>query len=570
MNRQTNKTFFLSFLILTLIVLAAENASADQLVINSQEWQDIYAGEMYQHLVGKGEVFYILDEGHGITLINELIISPNDKTILLVESKDRPYTKGYQQKLEEKGFKVEKLSSDRPKDTNLLLVKKILEEKDVDGFIIVDGDLGYSAVSVIPYALLTKSAVLFADKENIDTVYDFLSKNRGKKVLLYSHVDREVKSALQEFNLEVIDAKDRYKDNIEMVKRFQEISPKKMVYMTNGEFLEDGLFTSEFPILFVGTTNVPPQVFDFIKESDFTTGMVIGYDLFSNALKLRKDTGLNIYLKHAQGRKGQTFMLNIFPIPSYKPSIKIEAARYNSATKKLEVIFRNVGDVYTYVQTLKHDLVVDEEVVSTVSDEDVFFLGNNDRNTQAYGVDLNKYLDQTILAKSEVLFGETPSLLTFLLTAENTVSVISEDDNSDIEITGAVYNSRAKRFEISIKNIGTVASFVDPEVQNIIIAGEKVTVGGELQRLTAGEEGTFKILLELIDEDFEDNPSVTVHARYGEREDGLIKSKTTVLKLELKGGSNSMLIIIVVVAVVLLWFIFLIKKKKKEEHHHAH
>ncbi len=558
----------LCLLFLLIGAIVSSSVYADQAVVNSQDWQDVYSMEIYQHLIG-GDIHYIVEESQGVDLINENVINPQNKKILLVESKDRPFVKGYQSKLESKGFEVEKLSSARAKDTNLLLTQKIIDQKDISGFIIVDGDLGYSAVSVISYALLTTSPVIFADKENVDSVYDLLSKNKNKEIILYGHVDREVKNILQEFNPKIIDNADRYKDNIEMVKLFVEKSPKKMVYMTNGEFLEDGLFTPEFPILFVGTTNIPPQVFDFIKKSSFTTGMVIGYDIFGNALQLRKDTGLNIYLKHAQGRKGELYALNIFPIPSYKPTIKVEAVRYNAATKKLEVTFRNTGEIYTYVQTLKHDLIVNGASVASASDESVFFLNDKDRSTQTYDVNLNDYLKEKITVKSDVLYGESSSQLTFLLSAENDLTVISEDDNSEIDITNLVYNTRAKRFEVTIANIGTVGAFVDPQVEDVLIAGQKVTAGGELQHLDAGEDSVFNIPLEMVDEDIKDNPSITVHARYGEREDGLIKSKIAVLKLELK-SSSSMTIVWVIVIIVILWLFFLVRKKKKEDQHHKH
>ena len=555
-------------LLVILLSFSLPVVFGDQLVVNSQEWQDVYSAELYQHLTNKGKVFYIVEESQGLQLITDYVISPKDPKVLLLESEERPFVAGFQAKLEERGFTVEKLSSERPKDTNQLLVQKLLEEQPVDGFILIDGDLGYSAVSVAPYALLTNSAVLFADKENIDSIYDLLSENEEIKVLLYGHIDREVRAIVAEFNPEVIDTGDRYKDNIEIVKRFLEISPKKMVYMTNGEFLEDGFFTNEFPILFVGTTNVPLQVTNYIKESSITTGVVIGYDLFQNAVGLRKETGLDIFLKHAQGRKGELYALNIFPIPSYKPKISVEAVRYNEATRKLEVVYRNLEGIYTHVQTISHDVMVDEKKIASVADEKAFFLDGEERKTQVYDVDLTDYREEEMILKSEISFGESPSTLTFLLSTENSITIISADDDSEIEIVGAAYNQRAKRFEVTIKNIGVVDTFADPEVQDVIVAGEKVTAGTDAQRLDPDEEVVFKIPLEMIEEDFEDNPQVTVYTRYGEREDALIKSKAATLAFVLKGGLDTQTMIMIVVVLLVFWLFFLIRKKKKEEDRH--
>ena len=128
-------------LFLLVGVIVSSSVYADQAVVNSQDWQDVYSMEIYQHLVG-GDIHYIVEESQGLDLINEYVINPQDKKILLVESKDRPFVKGYQSKLEDKGFEVVKLSSARAKDTNLLLTQKIIDQKDISGFIIVDGDLG--------------------------------------------------------------------------------------------------------------------------------------------------------------------------------------------------------------------------------------------------------------------------------------------------------------------------------------------------------------------------------------------------------------------------------------------
>jgi len=211
---------------------------------------------------------------------------------------------------------------------------------------------------------------------------------------------------------------------------------------------------------------------------------------------------------------------------------------------------------------------VNGESVASASDESAFFLNDKDRSTQTYDVDLNDHLKEKITVKSDVMYGESSSQLTFLLSAVNDLTVISEEDNSDIDISKVVYNTRAKRFEVTIANIGTVGVFVDPQVEDVLIAGQKVTAGGELQHLSAGENSVFNIPLEMIEEDIKDNPSITVHARYGEREDGLIKSKIAVLKLELK-SSSSMMFVWVIVIIVILWLFFLIRKKKKDEEKHG-
>jgi hypothetical protein len=344
--------------ILLLFLLALPLAAAvDQVIINSGDWQDIYGGIVYARL-NDLDVHYVAEETQGIQLIDE-VLNNDLSEVLLIESKNEPFIFGYDSKLKKHGFNVKKLLSANGQETNLELAEIIVKEKRITRFIIVDGKLGYNAVSVVPYALLTNSFVLFADRTNKDNVAAFLKKN-AEEIILYGRLDREITEELTALNPEIINTGDRCEDNTNIVKKFLDKSPTKQVLLTNGEVLEPGLFNKEFPLLFIGTSNVPENVIDFIKDSDIRVGVVIGYDLFANAKNIREETGIKILLKYGQGRNSQLYALDIFPLPSYSPSIGIKNIRYNTLSKQLEVIYENMGEVYTFVQALSHDIKVND------------------------------------------------------------------------------------------------------------------------------------------------------------------------------------------------------------------
>ncbi len=555
----------LIFIILFVLLLLIQTAIAeDQIVINSKNWQDVYSGMIYAKIKGV-DVHYIVEETQGILLIKD-VLDKNKKEVLNLESEDNPFIFGYKEKLEKEEFKVETLSGGE--EENLQLARRIVEQQKIDSFIVIDDKLGYDAISVAPYASATKSFVLFANKDNIDEVFDFLSEN-AQQVLLYGGVDREVKEALKPLNPEVIETGDRYTDNIEIVKKFLDKRATKQIYLTNGEFIEPGLFNNEFPTLLIGTQNMPDGVVDFILESDVQVGVLIGYDLFDNAKNIKDLTGMKLYLKYAQGRNEQLYALDIYPLPKYNPNVEIKAVQYNTATKQLEVVYENTGDFFAYVQALSHDLKVNGDSIAKVGDKEAFFTDAGTATTRIYDVDLSNYLNEEIVAFSKVALGDSPASLTNLFTAENKVEIVSAEDYSEIKITDVVYNKGTKRFEVTVRNTGKENVFAAVDIVDIIITDKKRTIGSEQLEIRPGKSEVFKIKVQLEEIDIEDNRKVKVHAKYGSRKDVLIKSLLQEFDLAIKSIDYKPIVAIAII-IIILWQFFAIKKKRKAKSGPSH
>ncbi len=532
-------------------------SAVGQVVINSHDWHDVYTGVVYAKLSGL-EVHYVAEETQGVQLIEE-VLNPAAAEILLIES-EKPFVLGYQSQLERRGFKVEKFLSLDAQKTNLEFAKRIAAEKGITNFIVVDSGWGYDALSVAPYALLTNSVVLFAGTENVDDLFSFLS-TRTDNILLYGHLDREVKGELSVLNPLIINKGDRYKDNIEIVKAFLDKKPTKQILLTDGEVLELGFFNNEFPVLFVGTSNVPQPVIDFIQDSDIRTGIVIGYNLFANAKRIREDTGIKILLKYGQGRNSQLYALDVFPLPAYHPEINIISVRYNTLSKQLEVTYENTGGVYTYAQALSHQIKADETLIAEVGDEEAFFLNEGDTLTLLYSLDLTLYLDKDLTVESKILFGESTNSLTKLLAKTLDLDVVTIGDSSRIAIKSVVYNKETKRFELVVKNEGEKEVYADAEIVDIIIAGEKVTLGAEPQKIKPGQEEIFKIKAVLEEVDIEDNPVIKARVRYGERKGILLKVMMKEFDFAFKKFNYKPWVLIIIVLIVIKLIISIRKKR---------
>lgn len=548
------------FILLLLLLLVLPLASAiDQVVINSKDWQDIYSGVMYAKLNGI-DVKYITEETQGIQLIEE-VLDRSKPELLLIESKKNPLVFGYESKLEKVGFNVKKFSFADGKETNLELAKKIVEEKNIDQFIVINEKFGRDAISVAPFTLLTNSFVLFINEENKNEIINFLSKN-PKKVLTYGRIDRGINEDLIIFNPEIINNNNYYEDNIEIIEKFLDISSTKQIFLTDGETLELGFFNNEFPVLFIGKTNVPKNVIEFIKGSDIRVGVVIGYGLFANAKTIREQTGIKILLKYGQGRNSQLYALDIIELPGYSLEIDIETIRYNTLSKQLEVIYKNKGDIYAYVQALSHKIEADGIFVAQVGDENTIFLNENDAITSIYNVDLSDYLNQELTSESKIIFGENKEFLSKLLTKKTTIEIIASEDHSKIDILDVKYNQKNQNFEIVIRNIGKVDVFADPEIINLVIADEKTTAGAEQQKIKPGKKKTFEIKTDLEGSDFNDNKLIKVHVRYGEKKDILLNSLTEEFDFDIKRYDYKPILLIIIILIAIKLWLSLRKKRK--------
>ena len=99
---------------------------------------------------------------------------------------------GFEGYAESRGYTAEGFEYD---DINLQIGERL---PDITKFIIVDDSYGYNAIAVAPYAIVSNSYVLFADRTTIRKVTNFLEDRRVDELILYGHVDREVKTVQEE------------------------------------------------------------------------------------------------------------------------------------------------------------------------------------------------------------------------------------------------------------------------------------------------------------------------------------------------------------------------------------
>ena len=558
----------LKYILIVACVIASMSAACaqEQVVINSGDWRDVYSSMIYANLRGMPSQF-ITDAPHATALPNYL---DKDPDILLVESETLPFFVNYEATLTTEGFVVsETYKSPGGVEANLHFIGEL---PDVTNYIVLDDSYGYNAISVASYAVKSKSWVLFADHDNIDEISVFLDGRTVDDLLIYGRVDQQVTESLSKYDPEIIDLGDRFDNNIEIVKKYQNISKASQIVFTNGEFIENEIMSGREPVLFIGTNVIPEQTVNYLNESGIETGVVIGNALTDAASMITARTDMHVFIKFGQGRAGGggggfslVEALDEFPLPKYELVMSVVSVDYNQGTGELEVIYKNDANVDIFSKS-SISIFIDGTQVAAVGDEEAILILEG----ATFGVvhDCPELAAQpsletaNITADTYVVFGESPKSLNRLLQQTLNVGIITFMDRSSIDATKLQYNKNTHRLSVTITNTGDVACYVCPDVELRIGGREQLSkLVDDPVYLEAGKSTSPSRRIDMSDADIADNPIVPVHISYGERENILGKSLDKELPLELS-GPGILIIAGITIAILIIITVVLMKKKK--------
>ena len=552
------KRVWILFLFCFVLNIASVSA-VNKIVSNSEDWRDVYSTIQYANFRGIPYNF-LVSQRHPAILLQSF--SPGTE-LQIISSSRFPFVIGYENMVESAGYEAEELVFD---SANLELARLL---PDIKNFVVIDDSYGYNAISLAPYGQISESYVLFADSENIDDVADFLADRDPDNVMLFGHVDREVKDALAIYDPEIINKEgDRFENNLEIVRKYLEINPTKQVILTNGEFIEHEIMAGAEPVIFIGSTNVPQQVRDFIHEHGIEVGVLIGNQYVGSATSIKRQTGMSVFVKFARSARIATSAvspvegLDLFYLPRVRLSLEIVDVVYNQLTNQLEVTFRNNAELATYfIGTYKLSWGDGER--QTVGDSEAIFIDGDEYRTITYDVGA-MYGD--ITGEIYVIYGESGGSLENVIELTLKLNITEVKDNSDIVIRQVMYDKVRREFIVEVENVGDVDTYVDLELVDIIIAGEKFTFGTDkVVHIKSGEKKNLRIKVDLEEVDFEDNEKIRIVAWYGERENNLVLRKEDTYVVSYRGVGyliySAWPVIVVILLLIILWFIIFMRKK---------
>jgi len=560
----SNKVFLVFFIVLSLILSSNNVLGVEKVISNSADWRDVYSTMLYASLIDRQPGLFLTSTKHGTILLYSLPKGTNGT--LIISSRSQPYTINYKSLMDSQGYTdVEEIITNT---ANLDLAKRLARDNNIKKFIIVDDAYGYNALSASSYAVLDKYYVLFANERNIGAIDSFLAGINPEKIIIFGQVDEAVKTRLARYSPETINQGDRFDNNIEMVKKYMEVKPSKQVLMSNGEFIEASMMAGDNPVLFIGKGTVPAQVSDYIKSSDIQVAVLIGNELINSATAIRRQLGISVFVKFAQGSRTPTGPiatvedLDKFPMPTYAVDLGIYSIMYNKATNALWVTYKNKAGIGLY---LKGTITLNGNEATKAGDVDPIFIDKNQYKTIIY----TEYVDgkplfienTNITAAIYTLFGEGKKSLENVLEAQLNVENINIMDGSVMNITDLEYDKNKKSFVVTLENTGTVDSYVSTELLDVFINGELITVSApEVALVKAGKTTKINIPVTLTDSDIQNNPVIQVKIYYGERENSLINVKSRGFPFKFKSVDYVTYGLVLLIIILILLIIFGKKK----------
>jgi len=567
------RVFLLLLIGFPSVVLA--QSTATRVLVNSADWKDVYSGMLYANL-NNYQGYFLTSTRHGTIILYS--IPKGFEPVEIISSRTNPFVLNYKSILENDGYRnVDEL---KVGNGNLELLELL---PNINKFIVIDSSYGYNSISVAPYALLGKYYVLFADQRNINQVIRAMDQRSPSEVIIYGQVARQVKNALEKYNPITINTGDRFDNNIEIVKLYQQLhtkltgQPRKQAILTNGEFIEDSVVAGKDPVLFIGYSNVPEHVREYIKNSELQVGTLVGNELIGTATFVRRQTGLSVFVKFGQGARvpegvvAQVEDLDRFPIPTYPLSLEIVTASINTATNNLEITYHNPGRIGAYFHPLLLSITDEEKTVVIPDESPAEYIEANSYKTTIHPLvdaDSNRIelVGDNLTLEINTIYGESPKSLEQTLQKILKVERVSIFDEAEIEIIDVSYARSGSKFLIQVKNIGKVDAYVTAEIHDLDVNGELLIVGADgIVMIPVGKTTTIPIQTTMTELDVPSNPQVKVKVIYGERENALIKVKEGLYNF--KYSAFDFTIVIVIVLIILLLVLILLKKKcKKCEH----
>jgi hypothetical protein len=537
-----------------ILICIPSSLALEKVVSNSADWKDVYSATLYASLIDKKPGLFLTSSRHGTILLYSIPKEANGT--LIVSSRSQPYVINYKSVMDAQGYtNVEEIVTNT---ANLDLAKRLNKDKIVTKYIIVDDAYGYNALSAASYAVIDKYYVIFTSERNIGAVDTFLTDAKPSKLIILGQVDEAVKTRLAKYNPETINKGDRFDNNIEIVKLYQKVRNSKQILMSNGEFIESSIMSGDDPVLFIGRGTVPSQVQEYIKASDFQVAVLIGNELINSATAIRRQLGLSVFVKFAQGSRTPTGPiatvedLDKFQMPRYAVDLGIYSIMYNKATNSLWVTYKNKANLGAY---LKGTITITANGQNkVVGDQDPIFIDKNQYKTITYDVVLE---GENITAKIYTLFGEGKRSLENVLEGDISVENVEILDDSRINITDVSYDKGKGKFIITIQNIGTVDSYVSLEILDLYINGEYITISSpEAVLLKIGDKTKIPVEVVMSDADIQNNPLVKVKGYYGQRENALIKTVYGEYAFKLVSFDYVTYGLIILIIILLLLIIF--------------
>ncbi len=561
----------IAFIMLMLLLVAH---AVDMVAINSMDGRDVLSGIFYANVKGLPVVF-MPSQGGNADVFSAKVGTGHD--VMLIQSSD-PVSGFVESGLKANNNTVEVYPSADGGATNLYLANL----SGASSFIVVGSAYSDSALSVLPYAKLTKSYVLLANKDNAQQVHDIVA---GKSVTIYGLVDKEVSDALAPLNPQIIGTgEDKYEDNVAIVKKTMDEFNISRVIMADGTFIEDSMALGDQPILLSGQL-IPQTTVDFITqyvgEGKLSQVMLIGNGLVVSTYDMRQkmkndflSQGQNktfgIVVKFAQvipSADSSVLNLDTFAMPAYEPSLSITDVAYNNQTGSIMVTVNNTGAGAAYY-SMEVDVKLNGQGYTSFPAADPVIIESGEQKGSEFPFDMSNVTEGNLSAVVLVKYGASKLSLDAFSTYQGPLAAISYSDDSNVSVQAATYDADKKVLLVTLRNNGQGEAYSFSSVTLDLGGAPSTVTGGSTQALGPSSLVVEEFPLELSAADLAANNQVNISVDYGGRPGFLVKKGEFMMPLAEQGGSVILLVIggvivLVVVVIAAAAVLFVMGRKKK-------
>lgn len=512
-------------------------------LVDSQDWADVYAGSQYAEENDKNVFFTRTGDATDV-----LEVLPTGTPITVVQSSDQAFVGNVETVLETRGYEVEELIELDDASTELYPENK-------DSYIVVERGSPSAAVVSASLSNNMDAWPLIVDQENIDEVESIIED--GDDVVMVGVFSRGTGDVVEEYATEeYVDSND-FSMSQSVGERIMEMNPdENRIYVTDGRVIESDIMTATSPVMLSGTNFPPEELQSFVRDHEGLESAImigsrltnVGEDL-KNEIEDNHDRDLSVFVKYgtARGDRDQVQDLNTFPMPVEDVELDIESADYDPGAERLFVTYSNTGSSSLFMLST---LTVEDEDgndVGSGGDDGPTFIGSEESVTLEYDVDISVADAENGQVRFTTSYGRQSDNLDTYVTPEEEgifgppytvpISIEEINDPSEVEIRDLAYMADVERFRLEVENMGEDEAYVSAVLSNVIVNGIEETVSARnTVSLDPGETENVYLSAELDRIDIEENEEVDVIIRYGENEGILINSQEEVMEFRTEGG----------------------------------
>jgi hypothetical protein len=418
----------------------------------------------------------------------------------------------------------------------------------------------------------TKYYLMLGFKDNAQAIAQTV---KGKPVILFGYVSPEIPNALDAAGIkyEIVNNRDKYLDNVEMVNRYISESSTSTFLLSDGNEIEESLINANSPVLFVSSI-IPDATQGFVHEQASKGQIIlniIGSEFVQPVYNMKKgmdaEFGANRVIARLKIGEAVPFSSNtpqesdtiVLPGPYAEPYI--DSAAYNTNTKTLDITIGNSGNAPAYLSMGVKAYVGNNVAGVFPSIRD--FVNPDEKKGYSLNLTIPANSEGAMVAETSVLYGLSNLSLDSAFMDTRNISSITFTDLSSASVENAKYDAGRKALSFLLRNNGTVSAYYKVTVLATDAAGSAVSFRDD--RIFPLEPGETRVVMYDMLPFGDSVKSVSVKVDYGARDGFLLNAASFAAQMQEDSTPLFAAAAVIILAIIIIAAAFFITRRKPAE-----